>query len=128
MCLVTFQREPYLVKEDMIVYKEMIFAPDDYVYSSTRCFKYKIGVLYKTNMEIFLLSEDALPNLKRNKRLIRIYEGFHSCLTSKEGYIRKGVKITPNYRCIIPKGSLIFFNIISPELCVSNQIIIKEHI
>ena len=141
MCLITNQINPIILKEDRIVYKKLKCI-DNILYSPFNYFEWELNILYetkikKTNNYSYFDSEDLKHIIKITGKLdmldlktfikkanfISLGEGFHSF----DSYFRAmssrtcGISL---YKCIIPKGSEIYYN--PSNLVVSNKIIIKE--
>jgi hypothetical protein len=124
MCLVTYQQKPKVVKKDMTVYKELSVYKGN-VYSTHYGFVYEIGVLYSVEMRYDkhalyiadLIVSAAYPKWDSDKRLTHVHESFHASVHQDRPWY--GL----NYRCTIPKGSLVFYD--KTGLCASNQIIIE---
>lgn len=141
MCLIIPKdRESFIAKEDIIVYKvlkisdELLFSP----YWNN--FYYECDKLYSTTLKESL--EDFTPFdtmdgmiVSRLGNLKSIAQGFHSALTKerlqnhyyKSGdlYLRYYMRDFVIRECIIPKGSECYLGF--TDLIVSNQIIIKNH-
>jgi hypothetical protein len=129
MCLITEQKEPTILSEDMIVYKILtrhVFTHE--LVSPFRSFKWDLGKLYSTNItqkEIDLLSDaeffdrDAKePYYMLYSQLYEYSTGFHSFKTKDRAryYIV--------FECTIPAGSEIYED--KSGLIVSNQLIINK--
>ena len=112
MCLATFQKEPYIAKEDIIVYKALVKIGKQ-IFSPYQDFPYILKKLYQTDFRITFAPTYISPKL--------IYEGFHSYINKKYD-IKKWDKV---YKCIIPKRSQYYIASDKEEI-ISNQIIIKR--
>jgi len=141
MCLVTKQKEPIILTEDLLTYKYMNFnrASDALRPMYIGCeHTYKLHTLHKVKMMPlpFISSffdtevvDKYLPERTDNqsevwtemmddKGLIGIGPGFHSALRSRSMFwMSESTKVY----CKIPKGSEVFFD--ETGLVVSNQII-----
>lgn len=111
MCLVTFQKEPYIAEKDITVYKAL-FKSGKRIISPFINFPYTLNKLYQTNFKI----SPKAPLLPKY-----IDEGFHEYRNKKYATDR-WLEV---YKCIIPKGSLYYISSDQEEI-VSNQIIIKR--
>lgn len=134
MCLLTYQKEPIILKEDKVVWK---LLKEDLSASHTD-FKYTLGVLNKqaikfTTATIRFDDEQIMYQDESGKLLpnvVSIGEGFHSFYS--EEYIdlilaryttcRNWCK----FKAIIPAGSEYYED--ETGLCVSDQIIIVEKV
>ena len=134
MCLLTYQKEPIILKEDKVVWKLL----EEDLSASHTDFQYTLGVLNKqaikfsTDMIRFdkeqVIYQDIygrpLPNV------VSIGEGLHSFYS--EEYIdlilaRHAVyQDWCKFKAIIPAGSEYYED--ETGLCVSNQIIIVEKV
>ena len=141
MCLLTYQKEPKILTEDLVVYK--ILERDFRAYTFKH-FVYKVKKLYKTvitKIEINSYEDDFLfcddldqnyykPLIKdlnyKEGEIVAIQEGFHSA-KSVERVKQISVYSDPFIvKCIIPAGSEYYED--ETGLCVSNQIIIVEKV
>ena len=134
MCLLTYQKEPIILKEDKVVWK---LLKEDLSASHTN-FQYELGVLNKQDIKFTtatirfdkeqVIYQDIYRKLLPN--VISIGEGFHSFYS--EGYI--DIILTRHaeyygwckFKAIIPAGSEYYED--ETGLCVSNQIIIVEKV
>lgn len=141
MCLITNQKEPEILKEDLIVYKVL----HENLGSPIQRFKYSKNTLYENEIE-----ESKYPSFADNEsqnfynkrdlsmqKMLEIHDlkafgkGFHSVTTEKRAlnYKNQIYTIDPKYNvfsCIIPKGSEIYRD--ATGLIISNKLIIKERI
>ena len=134
MCLLTYQKEPIILKEDKIVWK---LLKEDLCASHTY-FQYKLGVLNKQDIKFTtatirfddeqIMYQDESGKLLPN--VVSIGEGFHSFYS--EEYIdlilarHSGYWDWCKFKAIIPVGSEYYED--ETGLCVSNQIIIVEKV
>ena len=141
MCLLTYQKEPKILTEDLVVYK--ILERDFRAYTFKH-FVYKVKKLYKTvitKIEINSYEDDFLfcddldqnyyePLIKdlnyKEGEIVAIQKGFHSAKSVERV---KQISFYSNpfvVKCIIPAGSEYYED--ETGLCVSNQIIIVEKV
>ena len=133
MCLITEQKRAKRIKEDMIVYK--ILTLDGSVLRSKYMwnFIYEIGKEYKTKItkqpynnhilfDTYVSSHYFYEAINENY-LYAVEKGFHSCLQKERAAFHK-IKDDKVFKCIVPKGSLVFKD--ATGLIVSNRIIIQE--
>jgi hypothetical protein len=132
--------KPKKLKEDMSVYK-ILDRGDSALWSSYQWFKYIPNMVYTTEIK---KSDEGVPFDYLDKELynvldlsfshgvttlpdhlVFITEGFHSCLNSIR-LVSHTNRISSIYKCIIPKGSIIYIN--GTGCIVSNQIIITNEI
>jgi hypothetical protein len=132
MCLITEQKKPIKIREDMTVYKNFRFGenkesfkPWNYIFK----YSYKLNNLHAEEMtydNCFQSWTDGITAEKyhdaKREEYTHVHKGFHSAST----YKRAGdlAQVGCIIKCIIPKGSLIFKD--KTGLMVSNQIILKE--
>ena len=136
MCLVVHRdTQKKIAKEDITVYKELIYLSEYQVGAYYQDFEYVLNTFYKTEIkeseEQYHTCYDELDaqtlslayeDWTRNKDLVSYAQGFHSAISQdrfKECW-REDAYI---YECVIPKGSEYYENL--SGLIVSNQIIIK---
>ena len=141
MCLITNQKEPEILEEDLIVFKVL----KDNLKSPLQGFRYSKNKLYENEIEE---SEDPsfADNESQNlydkgglsmQEVLEIHDlkalgkGFHSITTEKRAlsYINQfysGYLWFKVFSCIIPKGSEIYRD--ATGLIISNKLIIKERI
>jgi hypothetical protein len=156
MCLITKQKRPEILKEDLIVYKELNNCWDsttnDYeIKSCLTSFKYELGVLYQTeikeseiprNFDTIAWNLNFKPMSQKDRDLL--YEQYSrlSDSTSDVRFFQElGYKVYGagfhsfeskyrtndiNYECVIPAGSEVYRD--KSGLIVSNQIIIKHRL
>ena len=132
MCLLTYQKEPIILKEDKVVWKIL----KKNLVSQHEEFKYILGKLYKT--EIVFTDSAAVyddeqevywvaPGV-RKPDVVSISEGFHSFYSEKytDIILDRSYLQYYKYKCTIPAGSEYYED--ETGLCVSNQIIIVEKV
>ena len=133
MCLLTYQKEPIILKEDKVVWK-LMRQTEEGVCSVFRKFIWNLGTLYKEEINIGndtecfdYLQEDMYRKNPRTlkKGVISIDKGFHAFYDKDYAY-RSLNCYYDIYECIIPAGSEYYQD--ETGLCVSNQIIILEKI
>lgn len=139
MCLITEQKEPFIAKEDIIVYKEVFKIGKNIYKSIYNPFIWKLNKLYK--VKLIKEPKNIHSSFHDDKSrtyyfyvpehlLISISEGFHSMdknrakeaksFNKKYGY--DGVVI----ECKIPKASLYYKD--ETGLYVSNQLIMLKEV
>ena len=141
MCLITNQKEPEILKEDLIVYKVL----HENLGSPIQGFKYSKNTLYENEIE-----ESKYPSFadieSQNfygkgglsmQALLEMHDlksfgkGFHSVTTEKRALSYKNQIYSMSHKynvfsCIIPEGSEIYRD--ATGLIISNKLIIKERI
>ena len=123
MCLVTNTPIPTILDKDLVVYK-VLYKVGSRIYSIYQDYRYDIGKIYHDE-EIGIepnYIEDQIPNG------YSVFEAYHACTTLDRanehiGEIRK-YRI---YKCVIPKGSKVFFDRGCDEIA-SDTIIIKRRL
>jgi len=142
MCLLTKQKIPTILEEDMVVYKRLSKFGDNPKEFESSCvgFKYTLGEKYVTKLVFDKKPDSFADEMVRNhykfsdldnktfkqvaSRMTNIHEGFHFYVTIK--------RLTDSYfksfhtmvECVIPKGSEVFFD--ETGLGVTDTIIIKK--
>lgn len=122
MCLVTNTSIPTILDKDLVVYK-VLYKFGDGTYSIYRDYRYDIGKKYhieEIGVEPSYSEEGKIPDE------YCIFEAYHACITlnganahlAPENYI---------YKCVIPKGSKVFYDKDRPEIA-SDTIIIKRRL
>lgn len=134
MCLLTYQKEPIILKEDRVVWKTLHKDLTTVYYN----FKYELNTLYKESIK-FSSSSKCYDNEQSiyqtedkqslKKGVFSISEDFHAFCDEK--YIDIIIERYDSYpfhkfKCIIPAGSEYYED--ETGLCVSNQIIIVEKV
>ena len=141
MCLLTYQKEPIILKEDKVVWKVMKEETDGKILTWFNTFYYTLNTLYKQPInigntveafddpqyEMYIDRIDFTIYVLKNN-VISIDKGFHAftdkVLARKYAPIGSTYKFL--YKCIIPAGSEYYED--ETGLCVSNQIIIVEKV
>lgn len=139
MCLITKQKKAIIIKDDMIVYKRVDIHGGNEALAPMQGFLYVVGENYNQELVpdhnfISCFSTDVYEYYKLNtfskkdigKLFTHIHNGFHFFKNIKD------VKLFCNdytlgdatAKCIIPKGSSVFFD--ETGLGVSNSITIVE--
>lgn len=137
MCLITKQKKPIILEQDIIVYKKMMCIVVGYASSVYHAFEYKIGKLYTTTItnsqrgryadattsdfyeEYFISIEDS--EIKFDEKVIVYNEGFHFYTTKERANKSRNGEL---WECIIPAGSEVYYD--ETGLGVTNQIIINK--
>jgi len=145
MCLITYQKEPIILEEDLIVYKDLIIK-NNFIYSRFFSMVYELNTLYTTKIAsakgndicfydrdarlAYLTTYEMIGDWNDNPftpeqfigkyNLNSIGSGFHSILDGMNGYR------PVNFKCKIPKGSEVYYD--NSGLVASNQIIILGRI
>ena len=148
MCLITRQKDPIILEEDLEVYKiinQLVYKNGVYYSAFIKGFEYKLNKLYSTTIEKasdhtsyfdnivaehYNLSDwRSIKEAIKKEEFFSYGQGFHS-IVGKESIKRR---TNSNFRllserrvvkCIIPKGSEIYYD--ETGLCVSSQIIVKK--
>lgn len=121
MCLVTNTPIPTILDKDLVVYK-IFYEENGDIYSPYMDMRYDIGELY--------YDEEIEVNSSVNK-LYTVEKAYHSCLTRNKArwYININNIEHRIYKCIIPKGSKVFFGTkLSYEEIASDTIIVKRRL
>ena len=140
MCLRTYQKEPEILEEDLIVYKQLECINDDLVSPYQRneiilddpiYFKWTLNVLYQTKIEQTMdkqfadwTSQKHYTNFWDDESLLSYGPGFHSYNSKDRIKKLHGDFIT--FECLIPKGSEVYRD--ETGLLVSNQLIVLKEI
>ena len=141
MCLITNQKEPEILKEDLTVFKVL----KDNLKSPLQGFRYSKNKLYENVIEesedpSFADSESLNFYDEEGFSMLEVLEihdlkafgkGFHSITTEERALSYKNDLYTVYplnnvFSCIIPKGSEIYRD--ATGLIISNKLIIKERI
>jgi hypothetical protein len=138
MCLVTEQKKPIKLKEDMTVYK--ILGIRDRGYSGFNFeFDYRLGCVHETEMRFDNNSNTIWDSAVEytykdweNGEYTHVHNAFHSATEERKRALLMTMKSNKALsfddfvlsKCTIPKGSLIFKD--KTGLIASNQIIIDE--
>lgn len=141
MCLLTYQKEPIILKEDKVVWKVMKEEIAGKILTWFNNFYYTLNKLCKQPINIgdtvqafddpqYEMYIDEIDHktyiLKEN--VISIDKGFHAFTDKRlaRKYAPIGSTYKFLYKCIIPAGSEYYED--ETGLCVSNQIIIVEKV
>ena len=124
MCLVTNTPIPTILDKDLVVYK-VLYKLSNRIYSIYQYHRYDIGKIYHDE-EIGIV-----PNIIRGQKTPNgycVYEAYHACTTLDRAndHIDKIGKWRI-YKCIIPKGSKVFFDRSCDDIA-SDTIIIKRRL
>ena len=124
MCLVTNTPIPTILDKDLVVYK-VLYKLGNRIYSIYQDYRYDIGKIYHDE-EIGIV-----PNIIRGQKTPKgycVYEAYHACTTLDRAneHLDTGIKYRI-YKCIIPKGSKIFFDRSCDDIA-SDTIIIKRRL
>ena len=124
MCLVTNTPIPTILDKDLVVYK-VLYKLGNRIYSIYQDYRYDIGKIYHDE-EIGIV-----PNIIRGQKTPNgycVYEAYHTCTTLDRAndHIDKIGKWRI-YKCIIPKGSKVFFDRSCDDIA-SDTIIIKRRL
>lgn len=122
MCLVTNTSIPIILDKDLVVYK-VLYRWGNGVYSIYRDYRYDIGKKYhieEIGVEPSYSEEGKIPDE------YCIFEAYHACITldGANEHLGTGYHI---YKCVIPKGSKVFYAEDRPEIA-SDTIIIKRRL
>ena len=137
MCLLTYQKEPIILKEDKVVWKVMEEEIAGKILTWFNNFYYTLNKLCKQPINIgdtvqafddpqceMYIDRIDLETYILKENVISIDKGFHA-FTDKV-LARKYATYKFLYKCIIPAGSEYYED--ETGLCVSNQIIIVEKV
>ena len=124
MCLVTNTPIPTILDKDLVVYK-VLYKVGNRIYSIFQDYKYDVGKIYYEE-EIGIV-----PNYIMGQKIpdgYCVYKAYHACTTINRANERlnTGMKYRI-YKCIIPKGSKIFFDRDCDDIA-SDTIIIKRRL
>lgn len=119
MCLVTNTPIPTILDKDLVVYK-VLYKLGNRIYSIYQDYRYDIGKIYHDE-EIGMEPVDEDQTLE-----YRVFEAYHACTTLERAndHLGTGHHI---YKCIIPKGSVVFFDKHCDDIA-SDTIIIKRRL
>jgi hypothetical protein len=121
MCLLTNTPIPTILDKDLVVYK-VLYKCNRRIYSIYQDYRYDIGKIYHDE-EIGIepnYIEDQIPNG------YSVFEAYHACTTLERAneHLNVGHRI---YKCVIPKGSKVFFDRDCDDIA-SDTIIIKRRL
>lgn len=122
MCLITNTTIPTILDKDLVVYK-VFTNGDDGIYSIYQNYRYDIRKTYhneEINSEPYYIIDQEIPDE------YVVAEAYHACTTLDrakehlypESYI---------YKCVIPKGSKVFYDMYVSEIA-SDTIIVKRRL
>lgn len=122
MCLVTNTPIPTILDKDLVVYK-VLYKLGSRIYSRYQDYRYNIGKIYHDE-EIGIVPSEIIGQEIPDEYCV--YEAYHACTTLEgtKDHLIKGHRI---YKCIIPKGSKVFFDKDCDEIA-SDTIIIKRRL
>lgn len=124
MCLVTNTSIPIILDKDLVVYK-VLYKVGSRIYSIYQDYRYNIGKIYY-NEELGIE-----PVYRKGQGIIIgycVHEAYHACTTLYGAKEHRGkVREYRIYKCIIPKGSKVFFDRYCDEIA-SDTIIIKRRL
>ena len=108
--------------KDLVVYK-VLYKLGNRIYSIYQDYRYDIGKVYydeEIGMESSYIGEQKIPDG------YCVFEAFHACTTLERAndHLGAGHRI---YKCIIPKGSKVFFDRSCDDIA-SDTIIIKRRL
>lgn len=121
MCLVTNTPISTILDKDLVVYK-VLYKLGSRIYSIYQDYRYDIGKIYHDE-------EIGMEPIDEDQRLgYRVYEAYHACTTLDRAneHLDTGMKYHI-YKCIIPKGSKVFFDRDYDDIA-SDTIIIKRRL
>ena len=106
MCLVTNTSIPTILDKDLVVYK-VLYKVGNRIYSRYQDYRYDIGKIYHDE-EIGVISSEIIG---QKIPVDIVYKAYHACTTLDRAneHLDTGMKCRI-YKCIIPKGSKVFFD------------------
>lgn len=122
MCLITNTSIPTILDKDLIVYK-VLYKSCNGICSIYQNYRYNIGKTYhneEINSEPYYIIDQEIPDE------YAVAEAYHACITldrAKE-HLSSESSI---YKCVIPKGSKVFYDKYESEIA-SDTIIIKRRL
>ena len=122
MCLVTNTSIPTILDKDLVVYK-VLYKYNGHIYSIYQDYRYDIGKIYhdeEIGIEPSYIEGQNIPDG------YCIFEAYHACTTLERANDHLG-KVYHIYKCVIPKGSKVFFDR-SVDDIASDTIIIKRRL
>lgn len=122
MCLVTNTPIPTILDKDLVVYK-VLYKLGSRIYSIYQDHRYDIGKIYhdeEIGIEPNCIMGQEIPNE------YSVFEAYHACTTLERAndHLGAGDHI---YKCVIPKGSKVFFDRDCDDIA-SDTIIIKRRL
>lgn len=124
MCLVTNTPIPTILDKDLVVYK-VLYKWYGRIYSIYQDYRYKIGKVYY-NEEFGIEPNHMMGQEIPNEYCI--FEAYHACTTLNRANAHLNeVRKYRIYKCVIPKGSKVFFDRDCDDIA-SDTIIIKRRL
>lgn len=124
MCLVTNTSIPTILDKDLVVYK-VLYKLGSRIYSIYQDHRYDIGKIYHDD-EIGMGPNHIMGQIIPNEYCV--FEAYHACTTLERAKAHLDAAIRYHiYKCVIPKGSKIFFDRDCNEIA-SDTIIIKRRL
>jgi hypothetical protein len=124
MCLVTNTPIPTILDKDLVVYK-VLYKLGSRIYSIYQDYKYDVGKIYYEE-EIGIEPNNIMG--QKTPDGYCVYEAYHACTTLDRANDHIGeVREYRIYKCIIPKGSKVFFDRDCDDIA-SDTIIIKRRL
>ena len=122
MCLITNTSIPTILDKDLVVYK-VLYKSRNSIYSIYRDYRYDIGKIYHDE-EI-----DIEPSYIKGYKIpdgYCVFKAYHACTTLERANDHLGIGHYI-YKCVIPKGSKVFFDRSIDDIA-SDTIIIKRRL
>lgn len=124
MCLVTNTPIPTILDKDLVVYK-VLYKLGNRIYSIYQDHRYDIGKIYHDEtigIEPSYIMRQEIPDE------YCVNEAYHACTTlDRANYHIGKIRKYRIYKCIIPKGSKVFFDKYCDDIA-SDTIIIKRRL
>lgn len=124
MCLVTNTSIPTILDKDLVVYK-VLYKSRNGIYSKYQDYRYDVGKIYhdeEIGIEPSYVMGQTIPDE------YCVYEAYHACTTLDSAKVHlNDVRKCNIYKCVIPKGSKVFYDKDCPEIA-SDTIIIKRRL
>lgn len=125
MCLVTNTPIPTILDKDLVVYKVLYKLGSRNIYSIYQDYRYDIGKIYhdeEIGIEPSRILRQEIPNE------YCVFEAYHACTTLERTKVHLDAAVRCHiYKCIIPKGSKVFFDRACDDIA-SDTIIIKRRL
>lgn len=124
MCLITSTPIPTILDKDLVVYK-VLYKLGNRIYSRYQDYRYDIGKVYHDE-EIGVVPSEIIGQKILDE--YGIYKAYHACTTLDRAneHLDTGMKYRI-YKCVIPKGSKVFFDRGCDDIA-SDTIIIKRRL
>jgi hypothetical protein len=121
MCLVTNTPIPTILDKDLVVYK-VLYKLGSRIYSIYQDYRYDVGKIYHDE-------EIGMEPVYEEQILgYRVFEAYHACTTLERANAHCDIGMKYHiYKCIIPKGSKVFFDKEYDDIA-SDTIIIKRRL